>query len=254
MILDRPSLKARAAHLMRTCVPSVIVVSLLYIALTAIFGYLSGRIMGGKLTEEAAAQWSKYLTDGNYEYAMQYLETLRPPASAYAVDFLLTVVMSIVGAGYIIFLLNSIRSTGACAANLLDGFSYVLKIIVLNLLEGVFIMLWSLLLIVPGIIAAYKYSMAIYLLMDHPEKTPMECIRESGRMMQGHKGELFVLDLSFIGWKLLELLPLVGYCVRIWSVPYYATTKALYYEQLCGKDVSGTVNPGVDYYDNGPMF
>lgn len=60
----------------------------------------------------------------------------------------------------------------------------------------------------------------------------MQCIRESKRMMDGHKWELFGLDVSFIGWWFLGALPGVGYLVQVWTRPYFGLTYALYYEQL----------------------
>jgi uncharacterized membrane protein len=93
-----------------------------------------------------------------------------------------------------------------------------------------FIFLWSLLLIIPGIIAAYRYRMATYLLIDHPEMSPLECIRASKQMMAGHKGELFVLDLSFIGWYIVGSLCCgVG---TLWVAPYYEATRAQIYEAV----------------------
>ena len=65
--------------------------------------------------------------------------------------------------------------------------------------------------------------------------------------MKGHKWELFVLDLSFIGWNLLAMLPVIGYAVQIWSMPYINLTYALYFENRSGRDIyaaqSGAVPP-----------
>ena len=76
--------------------------------------------------------------------------------------------------------------------------------------------------------------MALYLIIEHPEMSVLECIRESSRMMKGHKAELFIMDLSFIGWYLLMGLPYVGYAAQIWVMPYYEITNALYYRYLYG--------------------
>ena len=115
---------------------------------------------------------------------------------------------------------------------LFDGFSFTGKIIALNFVMNFFICLWSMLFMIPGVIAYYRYSQAIYILVDDPAKSPMQCIRESKAMMAGHKGELFELDLSFLGWYLLSLIPMFGYAVRVWTVPYIGMTKTLYFEAL----------------------
>ena len=77
---------------------------------------------------------------------------------------------------------------------------------------------------------------AFYLLLDHPEMGVMDCIRESKRLMNGRKGELFVLDLSFFGWLLLTAIPLVGLAVSIYVTPYIETTRAGFYLAVTGLD------------------
>jgi uncharacterized membrane protein len=89
---------------------------------------------------------------------------------------------------------------------------------------------WTLLLIVPGIIAGYRYSQAFYILRDNPEIGAMEAIRRSKTMMAEHKWRLFVLQLTFIGWHLLCMLSLcIGY---LWLVPYIMAAGAHFYEDL----------------------
>ena len=97
--------------------------------------------------------------------------------------------------------------------------------------------LWSLLLIVPGVIAAYRYSQALYILLDDPAKSPIQCLRESKGMMVGHKQELFMLDLSLLGWYLLGMIPYIGYAAQVWTIPYTSMVKTLYYEKLLGSNV-----------------
>ena len=73
-------------------------------------------------------------------------------------------------------------------------------------LSTIFTFLWSLLFVIPGIVKALAYSQVYYILCDHPEYTGREAIDASQEMMRGHKGELFVLQLSFFGWFLLSFL------------------------------------------------
>lgn len=95
---------------------------------------------------------------------------------------------------------------------------------------ALYIILWSLLLIVPGIIKAIAYSQTYYIAKDHPEYSIDQCIEASKAMMDGHKGEYFVLYLSFIGWWLLGIITLgIG---LLWVGPYMQTTFAHYYEDL----------------------
>ncbi|RMC38741.1 MULTISPECIES: DUF975 family protein [unclassified Lactobacillus] len=96
--------------------------------------------------------------------------------------------------------------------------------------------LWTLLLVVPGIIKSYSYALTPYIVSDLVESGKevhaTTGITESRRLMVGHKWQLFVLDLSFLGWYLIGLLTLgIGF---IWIVPYVQTTKANFYRQLAG--------------------
>ena len=108
--------------------------------------------------------------------------------------------------------------------------------LLLSLLTGIFVFLWSLLFLIPGIIKAYAYSMAFYVKADHPEYDWKQCLDESQRLTKGHKGELFVLDLSFIGWLIVGSLVMgIG---TLWVAPYMEMTKANAYLWLCTVDES----------------
>ena len=244
MNLKRSDLKQRAVALIRSARPSVILVALAYTALSVLMYLLSNRLMGINFTQADMDRYMQLLSEGNLDYAMVLLEDMTPPASSAAINTLLQILLAIVDAGFILFLLNTIRGTGACLGNLLDGFGFFFKIILLSIVQYIFIALWSLLLVFPGIIAAYRYRMAIYLLVDDPSRGVMECLRLSGEMMKGHKWELFVLDLSFIGWGFLAMLPVIGYAVQVWTVPYMSMTKALYYENLSGRDIYAAQSGG----------
>ena len=115
--------------------------------------------------------------------------------------------------------------------NLFVGFKECLgDAIILEVLTTIFIFLWSLLLIIPGIIKAYSYSMAFYIQQDQPNKDWSYCLNKSKEITKGHKWDLFVLDLSFIGWWIVGLLCLgIG---LLWVRPYYEMTKANFYLEL----------------------
>ncbi|MBB5354810.1 putative membrane protein [Anoxybacillus mongoliensis] len=105
-----------------------------------------------------------------------------------------------------------------------------LKLIGTSILFGIFIFLWSLLLIVPGIIKSLSYSQTFFLLKDHPEYGSLQAISESKKRMKGYKGKLFLLYLSFIGWGLLSIITFgIGF---LWLVPYVYTSLAAFYDQF----------------------
>lgn len=104
------------------------------------------------------------------------------------------------------------------------------RVFVTMLLKCVYILLWSLLLIIPGIIKNYSYAMTEFLMIDNPEMENNAAIEKSMEMMQGNKMKLFMLDLSFIGWFILCMLTFgLGF---ILLAPYVETAHAAFYEDL----------------------
>lgn len=113
---------------------------------------------------------------------------------------------------------------------LFDGFKNYGRILGTYLLVCVYIFLWTLLLIVPGIIKWYSYAMVPYILEDNPDLKYNKAIERSMEMMNGHKADLFYLHITFLGWGLLCLLTL-GWGF-LWLTPYTATAQAIFYEDL----------------------
>ena len=111
-----------------------------------------------------------------------------------------------------------------------SGFDDFFSAFKVTLLVGLYTFLWSLLFIIPGIVKGYSYSMAMYVLADNKGKSAKECIAESKAMTNGHKMELFVLDLSFIGWYLLSALT-CGLAL-LYLVPLLNATHANVYETI----------------------
>ena len=100
----------------------------------------------------------------------------------------------------------------------------------IGLMTSLFTFLWSLLFVIPGIVKMYAYSMAYYIKLDHPDYGWKACIDESRQLMDGHKWEKFVLDLSFLGWIIVGSLCLgVG---TLWVTPYMEATNAQFYEYV----------------------
>jgi uncharacterized membrane protein len=106
----------------------------------------------------------------------------------------------------------------------------VQKYLVTALLAIMWILLYSLLLIIPGIIKAYEYSQIFYIALDKPTLTPKEILAESSRIMNGSKTNLFILQLSFIGWALLVVIT-IG-IANIYVIPFYQMALTEFYLQL----------------------
>lgn len=116
-------------------------------------------------------------------------------------------------------------------SKLFDGYTNGFqRIFTTGLLQFIYTLLWSLLLIIPGIIKSYSYSMTYYILKDNPELKNNAAIEKSMQMMDGRKLDLFLLHLSFIGWAILCLLTAgIGF---IFLIPYMYTAQAHFYEDL----------------------
>lgn len=111
-----------------------------------------------------------------------------------------------------------------------SGFDDFWSAFKVNFLVGLFTLLWSLLFVIPGIIKGISYSMSLYILAENKGKSARECINESKAMTEGHKMELFVLSLSFIGWALLTAITFG--IAGIWTIPYMNATMANAYYSL----------------------
>ncbi len=135
--------------------------------------------------------------------------------------------------GYCRFNKNLIRGTNPQFSDLFSRFNLFGKAFGLRLVTSIFIILWTLLFIVPGIIAAYRYSMAFYIMDDDPSIDIMEAIRQSKAMMQGNKGRLFCLHFSFIGWMILSVFTCgIG---LLWLTPYMHAANAAFYLEVSGQ-------------------
>ena len=137
------------------------------------------------------------------------------------VGLFITILTSLLGAvlavGFVLYCMAIRRGERAEYLTLFDGFSFVGKIIALELVTSLFIILWSMLFIIPGIVAGYRYRFAVYNLCENPGIGVMEALDMSKRQTWGYKGQLFVLDWSYFGWVLLATFPFlisVGYLLN----------------------------------------
>ena len=113
---------------------------------------------------------------------------------------------------------------------LFEGFQDYSRIFVTKLLQGIYTALWSLLLVVPGIIKYYSYAMTDYILKEEPEMKNNAAIEKSMAMMENNKMKLFLLDLSFIGWAILCIFTFgIGF---LFLQPYVQVSHAAFYEDL----------------------
>ena len=170
--------------------------------------------------------------------------------------------------GLTLFFLAMFRRQIVGIGDVFLGFERYGKALGLFLFQGLFIVLWSLLFLVPGIIAAIRYSQAFFILADDPNKGIRQCMDESKMMMRGNKAKYFCMSLSFIGWAILASIPagvlsgisealylsgfmtvlfdIVGALCMAPVIAYIYSTQAGFYEILAGHLIKETQPAPID--------
>lgn len=139
----------------------------------------------------------------------------------------------VISMGSATFQLHLLKGQPAKFTDVFSQFPRILSGIAMTVLQMVFIYLWSLLFIIPGIIARFRYAMMPYLMAEFPELSALEAMRESKRLMRGNKWRLFCLYFSFIGWAILASLTLgIG---LLWLTPYVSAAEGAFYMDVTGR-------------------
>ena len=149
----------------------------------------------------------------NSPLSMQFSTQFAPLiALITSVGLLLSLVRFVVGGpvemGYRIYNTRLVSGVENSVNDLFSQFKRFADGFISRLLRTLFIFLWALLLVIPGIVKSYAYRMTPYIMNDFPELTPSQCIDFSKKLMNGYKGELFLLELSFLGWGFLTAIPM----------------------------------------------
>lgn len=285
MFINRIELKQRAKQLMRMGNPSPIKIALIYLLATSCLVTVVGTLIPNPIDRftEVFNQWMLVLQEEPGVIGMGTMDAMSQQLRAcfqgpQAMIGLLAAVLlglysMVVSMGYFSHALQKVRGEETGVGELFGWFGLAGKIIVLQLLKVLFIYLWCMLFIIPGLIAAYRYRMAEYCLLDDPDISALEAIRRSKKMMHNHKMEMFTLELSFFGWLFLESLAallvtrfvasivlvefidvsvwivtlvnqLVVTAISMYLVPYMQYTYAGYYVELKKLAQAPPVNPG----------
>lgn len=198
-LIDRKRLKAETRELLSTAQVSPKGMAALYLGLAmalSVLDYLAG---GGNA-----------VTERNLVGIFVYVLT--------------TLLTTVLGAGFSLYCMAVRRGERAEYLTLFDGFSFVGKLIALTVVEGVFITLWSMLFVVPGIVAAYRYRFALYNLYENPGIGVIEALDMSKRQTWGYKSQLFALDWSYFGWIMLASLPMLVMLFLLYRLVFQIVT------------------------------
>ena len=181
-IVDRRQLKAEMKEMLRTAQVAPKAMIALYMLI----------LLAMNLADAAA---SLNLADG----AGSIMSTF--------VSILVSLMSTVLFAGFAQYCMAIRRSERVECLSLFDGFSFAGKLIALDIVSTALIGLWSMLFVIPGIIASYRYRFAVYNLCENPNLSILEALNMSKEQTRGYKAQLFMLDLSYVGWTFLATVP-----------------------------------------------
>ena len=161
--------------------------------------------------------------------AAQSGPAVSPAVLTFAGVFIL-LLNALLSAGYTLYMMGIRRREQMSYDALFDGFAFAGKIIALELWRTLVVAVWSMLFIVPGIVVYYRYSFALYALLDDPNISVLDALNVSRQHTRGYKWQLFLLDLSFLGWGVLSAL--TGGLASVYAKPYREQTWLGFYRAV----------------------
>ena len=253
MQLDTGAIKAESRSLLRTGEVNPFRMTLFYLLITLVLDMINSGV--------------SYMIDSAGGFTV---------LSFSFVSILVGLVALVLNAGYYCYCFGILRREEMPYESLFDAFPFAGKVILLSIVEGVFIFLWSMLFVIPGIIAAYRYSFAMLNLCENPNLGVMEALNLSKQQTNGYKMQLFLLQLSFIGYQIAAVLIALLYeyviisylpdslsgavlgaliydvlsaVVGVYLTPYLNLSTCRFYQLATGDPAGGTEPPHSDPWD-----
>ncbi len=241
MSINRKELKTAAKKAIRESKPSPLLVTLVMVLITVVLNVLSMSLNGDFAAMEVM-----------YNAALAGEQLYVEPAGATGFGWVLTLAIEIMAmvltVGFSLYCLRISRHIRAGVGDIFDAFGVFFRAIWMSMVPSLLVSAWSMIyalpvsfiaintgamwpfvaglpLLIPAYRAYYSYRQAVFIMLDNPHLNCMQCIALSKAAMQGHRWELFVLDLSFLGWSMLCAVPFVW----LWVLPYTRVTEANYY-------------------------
>ena len=230
-MINRAQLKQEAKDVMRGAKVSPYGFTLVYLLIGLVLSSLSLYASVPSLMN-SIQQMQEIDPSIKMPFYLTYLNALPalPVGMTGFVSILVGLVAAVLEAGVVLYHLGVRQGKEMPFSTLFEGFGMAGRVILLTILESLFVALWSMLFVIPGIVAAYRYRFALYNLCENPDLSPMDAIRMSKAQTKGFKGKLFVLDLSFIGWEILS--GFTSGILNIWLYPYIAQTDIGYFQTI----------------------
>ncbi|MGT2907741.1 DUF975 family protein [Streptococcus dentiloxodontae] len=233
--MTRAELKTRAKQKLAGNWGWAVGISAILLVINIIFGFsISKDVVSGTYQILTETGTDRSVISGTYHISL----------STRALQFVVSILAASISLGFLHLVDNRRDSDSFSAA--FAGFreQRVGSFLLTWLLKWVFTSLWTLLFVIPGIIKSYSYAMSFYIVDDLKRQgkdiSATEAITKSRRLMDGHKFDLFVLDLSFLGWSILCLFTAgIGY---LWLAPYVQTTRSEFYRALVSQNPSALLD------------
>lgn len=232
-MIDKDTLKRTARERMQGQKPSVFFVAIIYLVIMTILFSLSAALLGYTKAAEAMIRLAS-VTQTPTDAQLASLFPPIQPTGALLTGALLCCAL-LLETGFAAYCLKVSRQEEATTAVLFGSFRLFLKVFSLTVLQILLIGLGTLFFFLPGAVLFYRYRQALYILLDHPEYNPIQCLHLSGALMRGQKVSLFLLDLSFLGWYVADFIVRLFVLFRIvsvWLSPYAGITRAGFYNAL----------------------
>lgn len=250
-VINRAMLKDQSKDWIKRAVPAAWLVALVYQLVTSVLPWLVQSVLPA---QEQLTRALEVYENGEFERAWYLIRSAFSDASGIVLIFVIVVfalLNAVIDYGYSSYALGVVRGENPGVGEVFSRFYMAGKIILAELLRMIYIFLWSLLFVIPGFVAAYRYSMVSYILLDDPDCSVFEAFRRSKQIMHGRKWEYFCLEMSFFLWimgsNILSGLPytLLGETVaadvvstviitvyNLYLLPYKEFTSAGWYEAV----------------------
>ncbi len=227
---SRVTIKTEAKVLIRTGRVSPLAVSAVMVAISFVLSAVQNLLETGSLLGTLSIDYQTYIeavNRGDLDALISVIPEPSPAASFFTILVsLFTVVLS---GGYYIYCMGIRRGLTMPVSTLADGLGAAGRLIWCSILMGIKIFLWSMLFVIPGIVASYRYRFALYNVLTDDSLTASQAIQRSCQQTNGLKADLFILDLSFIGWGILSSFTFG--LLDIWLMPYQTLADLAYFEE-----------------------
>lgn len=223
--MDSKLLRARARENLRGMWPVAIGVA-------AIAYLLGGLMFGSQFFPELKTEFTATDLEALRNFEFDRVSTHMRVGNINTIGLVGFILGGVIQLGYAQFLLKQHDKLQPTWNDLFSQFHRFGQGFAQKFLRGLYCALWGLLFVIPGIVKAYSYAMTPYIMAENPDMRAQDAIRASMELMDGHKGELFWLRLTFIGWDILAALTLnIGHLALN---PYKNAAEAAFYRQIVG--------------------